>query len=557
MTKLKLLAAFLLLSASALAQNYVSISASNIHDSGSNLLASGTVYFAPVDASGNPISYQAGGGGQTISWPVVFTITNGAFDGLIANSAVTNPVNVCYAVTVLNALNQIVLGGKPNSGYQCVQTATNNFWCTSGACNFDQYFPQADGIPLTATPPPSTLSLGGIYSGTCQAGQLAIGYDTNGRIICGSGAGTGNVTGPSGSVGIGDVAAYSNTLGTLLLDTGLVYNNLVTQSTLGAVNQVCTYTGANKVCVPGQVPTAALVNPGLTINTAAPLSGGGLVDLGGSITLGISNIPNSSLLNSTVGINGTASQLTSSNSNPALGSSTTLTIANPFVFPGKFTAASGSSVAASANFPSGVAPNTPVTGDFWNQSGTLKFFDGALTNALVSFNSAVTTGHCVQFADTVGHVSDSGNPCGTGTGGGSQITVNGGGALGSPTNLQNGGAVNGLSINVSNPSGANVQWALSGTLNNNGLTNPSLTLNSQTVTLGGSGNIPFQTAGANNTSLAGINFVASTADTVGLHIAVSNPGTNQERHEITGASYLGNAATATALAASPAQCTGS
>src|SRR6185437_13571911 len=320
MTKLKLLATFLLLSAiSALAQNYVSISASNIHDSGSNLLASGTIYFAPVDASGNPISYQAGGGGQTISWPIVFTITNGAFDGLLANSAVANPVNVCFSVTVLNALNQIVLGGKPNSGYQCVQTATTNFWCASGACNFDQYFPQANGTPLTPTPPPSTLSLGGIYSGVCNPGELSTGYDTNGRIICGSGAGTGNVTGPSGSVTIGDVAAYSNTLGTLLLDTGVIYTNLVTQSTPGAVNQVCTYTGANKVCVPGQVPTAALVNPGLTINTASPLTGGGLVNLGGSLTLGISNIPNSSLLNSSVGVNGTTNQITSSNANPVLG----------------------------------------------------------------------------------------------------------------------------------------------------------------------------------------------------------------------------------------------
>lgn len=57
-----------------------------------------------------------------------------------------------------------------------------------------------------------------------------------------------------------------------------------------------------------------------------------------------------------------------------------------------------------------------------------------------------------------------------------------------------------------------------------------------------------QTNGTNNATLTGINFINSTANTVGLTITASNPGTTQEKFEITGASYTGNAATATNLA---------
>ncbi len=56
------------------------------------------------------------------------------------------------------------------------------------------------------------------------------------------------------------------------------------------------------------------------------------------------------------------------------------------------------------------------------------------------------------------------------TSGGSSITVNGGSALGSPANFESGSAVTGITINVSNPSGNNVSFAISGTLTDAGLT---------------------------------------------------------------------------------------
>jgi hypothetical protein len=68
-------------------------------------------------------------------------------------------------------------------------------------------------------------------------------------------------------------------------------------------------------------------------------------------------------------------------------------------------------------------------------------------------------------------------------------------------------------------------------------------------------NGPIQTNGTNNTSQGGINFITSTVNAIGLTITPSNPGTNQEKFEVNGA-YTGNAATATALAATPTQCSG-
>lgn len=121
-------------------------------------------------------------------------------------------------------------------------------------------------------------------------------------------------------------------------------------------------------------------------------------------------------------------------------------------------------------------------------------------------------------------------------------------ASASTINFENSTAFNGLTATVSNPSAGNVQLGLSGSLGNAGLANSSVTLNSQAVALGASANIPFQTSTVNNSSLAGLNFVASSADAVGLHIASSNPSGIQERFEVTGSSYTGNAATATNLA---------
>jgi hypothetical protein len=139
--------------------------------------------------------------------------------------------------------------------------------------------------------------------------------------------------------------------------------------------------------------------------------------------------------------------------------------------------------------------------------------------------------------------------CGSG-GGGPTFQVNGTGLISSTTvNFENSAATNGLTLTFTNPSAGNVQLGFTGTLTNAGLANSSLTLNSQTVSLGGSGNIPFQTNSVNNASLAGINFETSTTNASGLTVTPSNPSTNVQKFEITGV-----ANTAAALSGTPTLC---
>lgn len=167
-------------------QAFVPVSASGVHNGDSTLLPSGTIQWQAVDGTGNPISYQPGGGGQQILFPTVCAVSNGAITGscLVANTALTNPANVCFMVTVKNGYNQTVLGGSLTSGYGCVQPATANSWCTAGACNFDQYVPNSSGIPTAILPPPTALSLGGVFSETCTALNFVTGVDTSGNLTC-------------------------------------------------------------------------------------------------------------------------------------------------------------------------------------------------------------------------------------------------------------------------------------------------------------------------------------------------------------------------------------
>ena len=127
-------------------------------------------------------------------------------------------------------------------------------------------------------------------------------------------------------------------------------------------------------------------------------------------------LANAHLANSTIGIAGTSNQITSSTATPALGGSTTLAIANPFIFPGKATGAASTTSAATFNIPTGSAPSAPASGDFWNLSGILQFYDGTHANSLATVQTAPTSGHCAEFSGTAGLLIDAGAACGSGSG---------------------------------------------------------------------------------------------------------------------------------------------
>jgi hypothetical protein len=193
----KLLLIFLLLASSlAGAQNYLTVTGSNTRGYGSALLPAGSLTFTATDSHGNPISYQAGGGGQVVRYPITCPIVNGAVSAgcQVANVSVSNPANFCYAVQIVDSANKIVLGG-PQSGYQCVQPQTSNSWCNAGACDFDQLVPNIPTALTMLLPTPTPLSIGGVYAATCTAGLVSNGTLTTGLPSCVAGGGGGSSPG--------------------------------------------------------------------------------------------------------------------------------------------------------------------------------------------------------------------------------------------------------------------------------------------------------------------------------------------------------------------------
>jgi hypothetical protein len=117
---------------------------------------------------------------------------------------------------------------------------------------------------------------------------------------------------------------------------------------------------------------------------------------------------------------------------------------------------------------------------FPDVSGTIGVMTGAFTST-----------HCLQAAGsgTTLSIIDSGGTCGGGGGGGATFQQNGTNLSNQTTiNFENSAATNGQTFTFSNPSLGNVQLGVTGTLNNAGLTNSSLTVNTS-APLGGGGSV--------------------------------------------------------------------
>lgn len=257
--------------ASASAQNFATVNASHIYGGGSVPLAGGTITFQAVDAQDNPISYQVGGGGQQITFPTTCTVVNGVITGTcpVANTALTNPLNVCFDVKVRNQFNQMVLGG-PGSGYQCVQPATTNTWCTAAVCNFDAFVPNSSGLPTALLAPPTAITLGGIYAKNCSSTPstpVMQGVDTNGNPICVAGSG-----------GLGDPGANGP-----VFRSALNLSRPAVGTDIGAIFSGCSV-GAPVLAYDG---TCKSIANGITqIIAGTGLSGGGST---GAVTLNLQN----------------------------------------------------------------------------------------------------------------------------------------------------------------------------------------------------------------------------------------------------------------------------
>lgn len=90
------------------------------------------------------------------------------------------------------------------------------------------------------------------------------------------------------------------------------------------------------------------------------------------------------------GLVGTANQITVTGASPITASgSWTLTLPSGLIFPGAVTFHLGTTGGPSFNVPSGVAPTSPTSGDFWNLSGVLQFYNGA-TKSVAFLDSTMT-----------------------------------------------------------------------------------------------------------------------------------------------------------------------
>jgi hypothetical protein len=105
--------------------------------------ANGTITFSPVLSNGQAASYHHPSGGQSTITPFTVKVTSGVFSLTLPDTGLTTPKNLCFSVLLSGTRNPL---GK---GYSCLQPSANNSWCAAGDCNFDNFTPNAQAIPIS------------------------------------------------------------------------------------------------------------------------------------------------------------------------------------------------------------------------------------------------------------------------------------------------------------------------------------------------------------------------------------------------------------------------
>jgi hypothetical protein len=188
---------------SAQAQNWATVTATNITDHNQQKLAAGQLCFLPTDQNDNPISTQIGGGGQALRRQYCSSVSNGvATSFTVPNPAATSPTGLYYRITVKDSSN----------GQEVLRYTQVTF---SGAVfNFDNYAPTNVGnfAPLTGNSVSGNLSVSGnvVATGTVTGTNMPAG-----QVVTGSGT-TNTVTkftnGPSGVIGDSSISDNGTTV---------------------------------------------------------------------------------------------------------------------------------------------------------------------------------------------------------------------------------------------------------------------------------------------------------------------------------------------------------
>ena len=417
---------------------YVTLAAVEVKDSTGTLLPSGTITFSPVTNNGQPISFQANGDGTTIDTPVSTLVTNGAFSIILADTSLTSPQNVCYAVQIKNNSNGKQILGP---GYTCVQTAGSGAAVTSGfctapaggfgaSCNFDLYKPNLAGLVQVQTGPQGATGATGAQGPTGQTGATG-------------------ATGPANTLSIGTVTAVPNGTAPSASITGTSPNqtlNLALETGATGAQGPTGATGATGATGPQgpQGPTGATGAQGPTGPTGATGSSGfagvtadgnnGLVVAGnvaaGEITIsgeggsGLAGMKNSGANADLLDILGGAAggRIVNNADNAILGSWTDAGVLNwngPVNVDGNVTLAAGTLVSPAVSTPvfNGILiPSTPYAG--FNSDGQviaapapLPLTGGALSGPISSpqVNQTFYPTTATQIANNI--VSCGSTPC--------------------------------------------------------------------------------------------------------------------------------------------------
>jgi hypothetical protein len=151
------------LCAPALAANFTSILANHIQDASGNPLASGQLCVQGVALNGQPIPFQAGGGGIVHTMPVCTAITNGAIGGFqVADSSQTFPLNVAYSLTITD-----------NTSGQSVTLGPTQI--TGSAWSFDAFQPSTPALALVQTGPQGPPGPASVVTSNGSNGDFSVG----------------------------------------------------------------------------------------------------------------------------------------------------------------------------------------------------------------------------------------------------------------------------------------------------------------------------------------------------------------------------------------------
>jgi len=158
MMKKSLLITMLMCVIPAAAQNWTTVTATNITDLNQQKLAAGQLCFMATDQNDNPISTGVGGGGQLLRRQYCSQVTAGGLPAsfTVPNPANTQPAGVYYRVTVKDS----------STGQEVLRYTQVSF---SGASfNFDTYAPINLGTPapLSGSAVTGNLSVSGNVSAT-------------------------------------------------------------------------------------------------------------------------------------------------------------------------------------------------------------------------------------------------------------------------------------------------------------------------------------------------------------------------------------------------------